>query len=103
MFFFITSLKHPLVTKSPALVYKLLDRTLSTINAQTNKNFRVIIVCHEIPKLSVQYDFIDYVIVDFPPPAKNFSDLVCGKSCDADFRENRHKIARIDKGRKYLH
>lgn len=102
MFIFITSLKHPTVTKKLDLVYKLLDRSLWSIENQTNSNFIVLIICHEIPKLSKEYHFVRFILTDIPPPVSNFEDLVCGVSRDEVFRQARHNLARADKWKKYL-
>jgi hypothetical protein len=70
---------------------ELLERTLSTIEAQTNQDFTITIVCHEIPTLSRVFPHVEYVIVDIPPPAQDFAHIV------ADL-----ELVRLDKGRKYL-
>jgi hypothetical protein len=53
---------------------ELLERTLSTIEAQTNQDFTITIVCHEIPTLSRVFP---HVVADL-------------------------ELVRLDKGRKYL-
>ena len=104
MLIFITSLKHPTTVASKPTMIRLLERTLSTIEAQVNKDFRVIIVCHEIPELSVSYSFVEYVLVDFPPPARDFWDLAYTAEADQDEkkREKRLELIKLDKGKKYL-
>ncbi len=80
MFAFITCLRHPRTVKSMPMMLALLERTLETIEAQTNKNYSVTVVCHEIPKLSRTFERVEFLIVDFEPPAENFEALVYSES-----------------------
>lgn len=58
----------------------LLQRTLDSMVAQTNREFKVIVVCHEIPDLPLLKDpTIDFISVDFPPPARNNDDMCVDK------------------------
>lgn len=75
MIVFITSLKHPDTVASESTMIRLLERTLSTLEAQTDSDFRVIVVCHQIPQLSHTYPQAEFVLVDFPAPADNFESL----------------------------
>lgn len=68
MLTFITCLRHPQNVKSVVTIMALLERTLETIEAQTNKNYHVIVVCHEIPTLSRAFERVEFLIVDFPAP-----------------------------------
>ena len=80
MFAFVTCLRHPRNMKSVAMTLALLERTLETIEAQTNKNYSVTVVCHEIPKLSRIFPKVEFLIVDFEPPAENFEALAYKES-----------------------
>ena len=91
MFAFITSLRHPANVQSMPTMLALLERTLETISAQTNDDYTVLIVCHEIPPLSRVYPHVEFLIVDFAPPATDFGHLVANL-----------EMVRLDKGRKYL-
>jgi hypothetical protein len=104
MLIFITSLKHPATVASKPTMIRLLERTLSTIEAQTNQDFRVIVVCHEIPELSASYSFVEYVMVDFAPPAADFESLNYNAEIDKDEqkRQKRLELVKLDKGKKYL-
>jgi cellulose synthase/poly-beta-1,6-N-acetylglucosamine synthase-like glycosyltransferase len=104
MLVFITSLKHPSTVASPDTMLRLLNRTLSTIEAQTCSDYRVIVVCHEIPQLSYDFAHVEYVLVDFPPPADDFLDLAYTAEVDRDEgqRKKRLELVKLDKGRKYL-
>jgi hypothetical protein len=76
---------------SHARTYALLERTIKSITKQTSKNFEIIVVCHELPTLSQDFEKVRYVIVDFPAPTANADTLI--KNIEA---------VRLDKGRKYL-
>jgi hypothetical protein len=91
MIVFITSLRHPATMKSEETTYRLLERTLRSICAQTDARFRVIVVCHKVPPLNFQHCAIEYLKVDFEPPAQGHAQLL--RNFDA---------GRLDKGRKYL-
>lgn len=69
MIVFITSLRHPDTANSYARVESLLDRTLNSVCNQTSRNFRVIVVCNQIPNLSSIPPEVEFVKVDFPPPS----------------------------------
>lgn len=103
---FITSLKHPKTIGNMSTMVRLLERTLSTIEAQTCQDFRIIIVCHEIPPLSGIYPHVEYVIVDFPPPADDFEALSYKEEGDEKSTESRGikhlELVKLDKGKKYL-
>jgi len=54
----------------------LLERTLGSILAQTDSNFDVVVVCHEIPEISqVEHAAVHMLQVDFPPPERNNDDM----------------------------
>jgi len=57
--------------KSQVMTLALLERTLETIEVQTNKDYSVTIVCHEIPQLSRTFAKVEFLIVDFEPPFGN--------------------------------
>ncbi len=91
MLSFITCLRHPQTVHSLPTMLALLERTLSTLEAQTNQDFTITVVCHEIPSLSRTYPHVEFLIVDIPPPAQDFAHIVA----DLD-------LVRLDKGRKYI-
>ncbi len=69
MIVFITSLRHPANAHSYPRVLHLLEDTLRSVCNQTTDNFRVIVVCNEIPTLSFSHPNISFVAVPFPPGA----------------------------------
>src|SRR5262245_10744786 len=69
MLVFVTSHRHPQNSNSYDKVELLLEKTLASVCAQTRDEFRVIVVCHKIPKIQFDPRFVEFVIVDFPPPS----------------------------------
>lgn len=47
---------------------KLFERSLKSICNQINREFKVVVVCHEIPTITFESDKVTYIQVDFPPP-----------------------------------
>ena len=68
MIVFIIPLKSRQVSRDWVKVCWLLERTVRSIVNQTSENFRLIIVCHERPEISIEHPAINYVEVDFSPP-----------------------------------
>ena len=61
----------------------MLERTLNSIYNQTNKDFKVVIVCHEKPILELSYPNLICYQVDFPPPEQIYDRMVL----DRDVKE----------------
>ena len=91
MLAFITSLRHPKTAKSWSHTLKLLERTLRSVCAQSDRNFQVLVVCNEKPDLCFDHPNIEFLPVDLPPPVDSFDQLT--RNMDA---------IRNDRGRKYL-
>lgn len=53
---------------------KLVDRSLKSINGQKDKNFQIVVACHEFPENRLEHPQVHYVKVDFPPPTLTQSD-----------------------------
>ncbi|WP_017314629.1 hypothetical protein [Mastigocladopsis repens] len=68
MLVFVIPLKSPQASKSWELVTKLFERCIKSICNQTSLEYRVIVVCHEQPRLEFHHPHITYIEVDFPPP-----------------------------------
>lgn len=83
MIAFTIALKSKQVSRNWKYTCSLLERTLHSIYNQTNKDFKVIIVCHEKPTLSSSYPDIIYYQVNFPPPEKSYHQMVL----DRDLKE----------------
>ncbi len=80
----------------------MLDRTLQSIGNQTKEDFWVIVVCHEIPILSKKYSFVEYLIVDLPPPAESLEELMHKKDETVKDWEYKNDLIRLDRWKKYL-
>lgn len=70
MVVFITTVRHPENAKNFSQIEKLLSLTARSICAQTNQNFKFVIVCNEKPKLDIEHPNIVFHTVDFDPPGK---------------------------------
>ncbi|MEB3213624.1 MAG: glycosyltransferase family A protein [Leptolyngbyaceae bacterium] len=71
MIVFVIPLKSEKVSKSWGNVCRLFERCLQSVCHQTDPEFRVIVVCHEKPNVSVQHPHLQYLCVDFLPPGEN--------------------------------
>lgn len=65
---FVVPIKSKMVTGNWGHFNKLVNRTLKSICSQTNTDFNVVVVCHELPTMDFENDKIQFVQVDFPPP-----------------------------------
>lgn len=54
---------------------KLVNRSLSSISGQKDKDFQIIVACHELPENALQHPKIHYINVDFEPPSLTKSDI----------------------------
>lgn len=97
MLIFITSLKHPKVTRNPQKVYQMLDRTLGSIANQSKKDFLVIVVCHVIPVLKNEYKFVEYLVIDLEPPAATPEELIHQKDETLQERNHKNDLIKLDR------
>lgn len=66
---FVVPIKSPKVSKSWQAVSLLFERTARSICNQTNPDFRVIVVCHDKPKINFEHPNLYYIIAeDLPVP-----------------------------------
>lgn len=72
MLVFIIPLKSAQVSKDWDLVNKLFERTLRSVCNQTSPEFKVIVVCHELPKIDFNHTHVTYLQVNFPIPDDNY-------------------------------
>jgi hypothetical protein len=71
MLCFVIALKSKVISKDWKRVSTLFENTLGSIFGQTNPDFKVIVVCHETPCISIDVDHrLEVINVDFPPPAQ---------------------------------
>lgn len=69
MLVFIIPLKSAQLSSSWERVCQLLERTVKSACNQTSPNFKVLIVCHEKPELSLVDPRVSYLSVDLPLPS----------------------------------
>ena len=89
MFIFITSLRHPNNCNSYERIGYLLKKTLQSVCNQTNDNFKVLVVCNELPNIEVSPQ-VEFLVVEFPAPSKLTKP------------ETGMGAIRIDRGSKYM-
>jgi hypothetical protein len=66
---FITSIRHPHNSNDFAKVEALFEMSLKSVCAQTDPNFRVMVVANDVPRVTFKDSRVDYHVVDFPCPA----------------------------------
>ncbi|MCF2947758.1 hypothetical protein L0668_06550 [Paraglaciecola aquimarina] len=71
MFLFLTTIRHPGNANNFDTILKLLKHTIeSVLQQQTQFEFKLVIVCNEIPQIDILSDKVHFHVVDFPPPGK---------------------------------
>jgi hypothetical protein len=71
MLCFLMALKSRQVSHDWVRVCRLFEASLQSVYRQTDDNFRIIVVCHETPIVTTNYDArLEFINVDFPPPAQ---------------------------------
>lgn len=68
MLVFVIPIKSPKVATSWSGVCQLFERTLRSVCNQTSSDFRVVVVCNEIPQIEFNHSSVEYLKVDFPVP-----------------------------------
>lgn len=91
MIIFITTIKHPDNSHNYHKIAYLLERTLKSVCTQTDKNFRVLVVCNSKPDITFDADLVEFIVLD------NFAS----PSIDVAKKMSIDNI-RLDKGTKYL-
>src|SRR4051794_19196923 len=71
MLAFIVPLKSRRVAKSWEYVSLLFERCLRSVCAQTEPDFKVVVVCHERPEIDFQPPAVSYLAVDFAVPGRD--------------------------------
>ena len=72
MLAFIIPVKSKTVTSDWAHFSNLVDRCINSICNQSNKDFKVLVACHEIPQTKFNNDSrVEFLKVDFAPPILN--------------------------------
>lgn len=79
MIYFGIPLRSKQVSNNWDNVQMLFNRTLASVYNQTDPNFKIIVACHEIPKLYKEYDNrVEFIQVDTPVP-KTKHDMMIDK------------------------
>ncbi|MBE9046304.1 glycosyltransferase family 2 protein [Pleurocapsales cyanobacterium LEGE 10410] len=82
MLIFIIPLRSAKTTDSWGRVSQLFERTLRSVCHQTCEEFRVIVVCHDLPDIQFDHPNIAYLPVDFPIPTWERSDDYSSRRID---------------------
>jgi hypothetical protein len=68
MLAFLTTIRHPATASNLAELERLFELTATSVCGQTSREFRLIVVCHEKPRIRFTDEKIYYHYVDWPPP-----------------------------------
>jgi len=72
MFVFVCPIRHPASSNDYASVLTFLNNTIESLNAQhTNRPYKIVVVCNEVPPVPESFNNTEFVAVDFPPPDTN--------------------------------
>lgn len=67
MLVFITPIRHPHVSNNYDKIENLLAQTLRSVCGQTDGDFRVVVVCNQVPKFTHKFEKVDFLKVEFEP------------------------------------
>ncbi|WP_426429768.1 hypothetical protein ACPX19_09505 [Winogradskyella sp. HB-48] len=90
MLTFIVPVKSKRVSSDWLEFCNLVERTFKSICNQTDQNFKLVAVCHEIPQINFTHKNINYLQVDFDAPVRRQNES----------SESINKRREIDKGKK---
>ncbi|WP_411894445.1 glycosyltransferase family A protein [Winogradskyella sp. A2] len=90
MLSFIVPVKSKRVSRDWPSFCKLFEGTLKSICKQTDEDFKVIVVCHEMPEINFTHKNIHFVQVEFEPPIRE----------ENESNNSINKRREIDKGKK---
>ncbi len=68
MVVFIMPVKSSKVSSSWDHFSRLVERGIKSVCQQASQNFKLVVVCHEIPDISFQHPNLEFIQVDFDPP-----------------------------------
>ena len=69
MLYFLIPFKSQSVSSDWGKVCKQLAQTLESICNQTDDNYKVLVICHDLPELRSTYKKVRFCQVQFPPPS----------------------------------
>jgi len=93
----VTCIKHPETANNFAQVNQLLQKTVDSLDKQTNPNFQLFIVCNKDSPLSINTHDIKTSIISVDFPATEYIRVI-----DKASEQRRWQSVRKDKGTKYL-
>jgi hypothetical protein len=65
---FLVPVKSKQLASDWSLFSKLVERSLKSISGQKDRDFQIVVACHELPENTFEHPQIHYVQVDFEPP-----------------------------------
>ncbi len=71
---FLVPVKSKQLSSDWSLFGRLLERSLKSISGQKDKDFQIIVACHELPESDFQHPQIHFIQVDFEPPQVSNTD-----------------------------
>nr|WP_299172541.1 glycosyltransferase family A protein [uncultured Allomuricauda sp.] len=74
MLTFVIPVKSKSVSNDWVGVCQLLETTLKSICNQTDSNYEILVVCHEIPEINYDHEKLHFIHPDFPPPLEKSND-----------------------------
>ena len=89
MMVFITSVRHPRNSHSYGRILSLLKASLESVCAQTDRDFKVIVIANQRDEIGFSHPNLEWLTVDFPPPSQETGP------------RTGHAAVRRDKGCKY--
>lgn len=68
---FLTSIMHPETARDYKKVLENFNLSMQSVCGQKDRDFKVVVVCNEVPKIEFKHDNIIYHVVDFYPAEKD--------------------------------
>ena len=79
MLAFLVPIKSPQVATSWSDVCRLFERCVRSLCRQTSPEFRVLVVCNQVPQIGFSHPHIRYLTVDFPVPQRDYDSKIVDK------------------------
>ena len=74
MICFLVPVKSKQLSSDWHLFSKLVERSIKSINGQKDRDFQIIVACHEMPESKFEHPQVHYIQVDFKPPQLTNND-----------------------------
>lgn len=79
MVYFGIPLRSKAASKNWEHVEEVFNRTLNSVYRQTDPDFKVIVACHDKPRLNKKYDDRVEFLISHSPLPQNYSDMMFDK------------------------